>query len=443
MRYATTTAVLLCAAACGGSSSEPVTSPDGSGNPTGSSGTAASSGASSGAAGAGGSSGSSSSSGGTGSSGGTTSSSGGSSGAATSGAPTAVTDLQLTNQAPSSQSLAWTAANPGQYPIAHYKIYRNGAPYDTAPASATTYTDNNAPNSTVTGADNNNNPESAATVYSYDVSAVDTQGNEGPRASQMTAWWFHDGTFSAGGEYSNPTPASNGSQSTTDWCSTSVSSPEGTCVAYVTSTNWWQPYSGGSISPEYAMDVGAFNYLVMDIQTTASQTFLVAFFSRGPQGDVFNNLTITLPTDGTDTFGDPAVPGKWVHYKLPLTPTANAIHNLGFGFGQGSGWFDGTTLNATAWTSGVKFEPCTWLTGNGVAPNTMIIQANCAGCAGENGTSTGLVQAGGYSLTQSQSVGSASAPINLALQRTNAYKLHVQANGGAPYYVDNLGFTRN
>ncbi len=116
---------------------------------------------------------------------------------------------------------------------------------------------------------------------------------------------------------------------------------------------------------------------------------------------------------------------------------------VGFGFGQGTGWFAGTTLTVTSWISGVKFEPCTWVTGTGVIPNTMINQANCAGCAGEAGGSTGLVQDGGYDVTQSHNVGSASAPINLALQRTNAYKLHVEAKGNAPYYVDNLGFTVN
>jgi hypothetical protein len=54
-----------------------------------------------------------------------------------------------------------------------------------------------------------------------------------------------------------------------------------------------------------------------------------------------------------------------------------------------------------------------------------------------------LVQAGGYDVTQSQNVGSDATPIDLTLQRTNAYKLHVEAKGNAPYYVDNLGFTTN
>jgi hypothetical protein len=73
----------------------------------------------------------------------------------------------------------------------------------------------------------------------------------------------------------------------------------------------------------------------------------------------------------------------------------------------------------------------------------MINKANCPGCAGEAGGSTGLVQAGGYDVTQSQNVGSDATPIDLTLQRTNAYKLHVEAKGNAPYYVDNLGFTTN
>ncbi|MGB7813438.1 MAG: hypothetical protein WBP56_20155 [Polyangia bacterium] len=349
----------------------------------------------------------------------------------TPGGPAAVTDLLLTNQGANTETIAWTAAVPGSNPIDHYKICRNGVAYDMAPATATTYTDQSATNATVPG-DSAQNPHSAATVYSYNVSAVDTQGNEGPLASQMTAWWYHDGTFYANGEFSNPVGGGT-SQDTTNWCSTAVASQGGACVAYVTSTNWWQPYSGGRISPLYAMDIGAFNYLVMDIYSTASQSFVVAAFSRGPAGDLFNNLTINIS----------ATAGQWQHYKIALTPTADPTQNLGFGFGQGTGWFAGTTLTATSWISGVKFEPCTWVTGPGVTPDTMINQANCAGCAGEAGSSTGLVQVGGYDVTQSQNVGSAAAPINLTLQRTNAYKLHVEAKGNAPYYVDNLGFTTN
>ena len=350
---------------------------------------------------------------------------------ATPGAPSAVTDLLLTNQGQNTQTIVWTAAVPVNNAIDHYRIYRNGVAYDTAPSTATTYTDRNATNSTVPG-DNAQNPHSAATVYSYNVSAVDSQGLEGPQASQMTAWWYHNGIFYANGEFSNPVGGGT-SQDTTNWCSTAVASQGGTCIAYVTSTNWWQPYSGGRISPLYAMDIGAFNYLIMDIYSTASQSFVVAFFSRGPAGDLFNNITINIS----------ATAGQWQHYKNALTPTADPDRNLGFGFGQGTGWFSGTTLTATSWVSGVKFEPCTWVTGAGVTPNTMINQANCAGCAGEAGSSTGLVQDGGYDVTQSQNVGSAAAPIDLTLQRTNAYKLHVEAKGNAPYYVDNLGFTTN
>lgn len=355
--------------------------------------------------------------------------SGGSTG--TPGGPSSVTDFQLTNQGQNSETISWTAAVQGNNPIDHYKIYRNGVAYDTAPASATTYTDRNATNATVPG-DSAQNPDSAATVYSYNISALDSQGVEGPQASQMTAWWYHNGTFYANGEFSNPVGGGS-SQDTTNWCSTAVASQGGACVAYVTSTQWWQPYSGGRISPLYAMDIGAFNYLVMDINSTASQSFIVAFFSRGPAGDLFNNLTINIS----------ATAGQWQHYKIALTPTANPTQNLGFGFGQGTGWFAGTTLTATSWISGVKFEPCTWVTGPGVTSNTMINQANCSGCAGEAGSSTGLVQDGGYDVTQSQNVGSTTAPINLTLQRTNAYKLHVEAKGNAPYYVDNLGFTTN
>lgn len=119
------------------------------------------------------------------------------------GAHSAVIDLLLTNQGQNTQTISWTAAVAGDNAIDHYKIYRNGEVYDTASSTATTYTDQNATNSTVPGY-SAQNPHSAATVYSYNISAVDTQGGEGPQASQMTASWYHNGTFYANGEFSNP-----------------------------------------------------------------------------------------------------------------------------------------------------------------------------------------------------------------------------------------------
>jgi hypothetical protein len=90
--------------------------------------------------------------------------------------------LLLTNQGANTETIAWTAAVPGSNPIDHYKICRNGVAYDTAPAPAPTYTDQSATNATVPG-DSAQTPHSVATVYSHNVLAVDTQGNEGPLAS--------------------------------------------------------------------------------------------------------------------------------------------------------------------------------------------------------------------------------------------------------------------
>ena len=205
-------------------------------------------------------------------------------------------------------------------------------------------------------------------MYSYDVSAVNSTSAEEPQASQLTAWWFHDGKFSAGGEYSsaqggNPGALqgeNNGTQSTTNWCSTGVASATGApCVAYVTSTNWWQPYSVGAFSPEYAMDMGAFNYLTWSsIRAPIKSSYL-----RSSPGALRAISSTTSPVMRRHA-------NQWRRVKSPSPPLQTPPRTWASAW-DGDGNLRGHQPDP-GMDLGVKFEPCTWVTGAGVAANTMI-----------------------------------------------------------------------
>jgi hypothetical protein len=80
--------------------------------------------------------------------------------------PSQVSGLSDTISAFKNVNLIWNAATPGTYPIANYNIYRNSVKIGLTPAL--TYTDS----ATAEG-----------TAYSYQISAVDTKGNEGLKSA--------------------------------------------------------------------------------------------------------------------------------------------------------------------------------------------------------------------------------------------------------------------
>jgi hypothetical protein len=324
----------------------------------------------------------------------------------TSGGPSAPGSLVMTSQSVNGISLSWTAAAETTYPVSYYKIYRNGTAYTTS--TATTYTDAKATNATVPGFN------APATVYSYTVSAVDTQGNEGPQQTQMTYWAYTNGAYAWPGDYSDVT---------LNYQSTAGVPEDGAydiSVTAKTSFGYAQPYSGPPAAPEWAADIGAFNYMILDLKPTiANQTWRLNIISRLPEGDVYNNKVVILP----GAYGPAAVVGQWGHYKVPLNP------DLATGKGTFVGSISGSTLTVTSVEPNMSVQTTAWLTGPGIAANTYILAF---------GTGKGGV--GTYTVVPSQTV--ASTTINM--QRTNMYKfslidnLNVSSN---VYYIDNLGFT--
>jgi hypothetical protein len=86
-------------------------------------------------------------------------------------APTAPTNLRVTNQAFRSISLSWTAST-DNVGVTGYYIYRNGGSDPIQFVTGTSFTDN---------AVTPNKP------YTYKVTAVDAQYNEGPASNMVTA----------------------------------------------------------------------------------------------------------------------------------------------------------------------------------------------------------------------------------------------------------------
>ena len=342
-----------------------------------------------------------------------------------SGAPSAVTNLQETGQGAHSTSLSWGAATAGKAAIAHYKIYRNGAALATT--TATTYTDETATGATAEGY----SPDHPATTYTYNVSAVDAEGDEGPEAPQLTAWMYNDGTaFWGGQDYDAPDIKAN-------YGDTSGRPEDGAWDISITvsgSAKWWQPYSGAPFlstdPPVWAMEIGAFHYMTIDLKPTrANQTWQINVISRNPPGDTFNSAAVVLP----GKFGPAAEVGKWATYKIPFLPSSGFADgsSLEVGYGKLTGSISGSTLTVTGDVSGLNVQASSWLSGPGIAANTWI--TGPAAASGGPGT---------YQVSPSQHV----ARTTINEQRTNMYKfslIDLTSYDANVYYVDKVGFTTN
>jgi hypothetical protein len=323
-------------------------------------------------------------------------------------APAAPTNVVLTNEGANSETLSWTAAVAGVAAIAHYNIYRNGVAYATT--TGTTYTDKAATNATVPSFGG------PATVYSYSLSAVDTSGNEGPLTSDVTFWVYHNGTYFWAGDYSDVK---------LNYKDTAGAPESGAYDIAVSSFagGYAQPYSGGSASPEWAADIGAFKYMILDLKPgVANQKWRLNIISRLPQGDVYNNAPVELPGN----YGPAPVVGQWATYKIPLNP------DLAIGTGNFVGSISGTTLSVSAVNTAMSVQTTAWLFGAGISSDTTI---NSFG-SGNGGTGT-------YILNKSATV---PAGTTINMQRTNMYKFSLidDSNAGSNvYYMDNVGFTAN
>jgi hypothetical protein len=320
-------------------------------------------------------------------------------------APSAPTGLLMTGQGATSISLSWGAATPGNSPVSYYKIYRNGASYATA--SGTSYTDNAAINAT------NVLLDAPATIYSYAVSAVDSQGGEGVKATQVAAEMYYNGVFYWAGDYSYGTVINY-----RDTAGAPESGAYDIAVQVTGQGGGFQPYAG-SVVPLYDLEAGSFGYIMLDLKPTISgQAWRLSAISRLPPGDVYPWAAVNLAS-----YGPAPVAGKWATYKVPLSA-------LSLGMTSFVGSISGTTLTVSSVASGVGVDAGGFITGPGVKPGTYITGHNANGGPGT------------YTIYPSQTVSSTT----MTEQRTGVYKIDIIDDSGAfgnLYYVDNVKFVSN
>ncbi|MBS0419109.1 MAG: hypothetical protein JSR66_15475 [Proteobacteria bacterium] len=343
------------------------------------------------------------------------------------GAPSAVTNLLLINQGgtdnannpvKNSQSISWTAAVAGANPIASYKIYRNGVAYASVSASATTYTDSNATNSNDPGW---SGYDTAATVYQYNVTAVDSTGNEGPQAAQYAVYAYRNGK-SAWGNNDLSYGTLNENYSST------AGSPQGgpydVSVQFI--NGGFQPAVAPPQAPTWDLEVGAFGYFVMDVNpgsTVTNGRLPFGTVSRLPPGDVYG----WHPTVNVFDYGPAPMANKWGTYKIPMSA-------LGMGFCKFTGSITGNKLTVTAITSGAALvDAGGFVTGPGVPAGTYIT------AYGQN-SAVGTFTVAGPGINSATKV----ATGTLTYQRTSLYKFGIQPEvQGTTMYFNNMGFTQN
>ena len=350
------------------------------------------------------------------------------SGGAASGGPSAVTNLMLINEGGPANSvyygltgsltnyqrISWSAAEPGAHPIPSYNIYRDGVLY--ANTTGLSYADTNAPNSNVT------NWASPATVYSYNVAAVDTQGNVGPLASQMSMYGYQNGKsnwsnsdLTYGGAVTNYLSTAGNPQRSTNDVSTVFAVGGG-----------FLPTANAPECPEWDCEIGAFNYLTIDINPGLLVSSFVQFIVQarlppGDDGSWANGLNVF-------NYGPAPVANTWATYKIPL----KALH---VGISTFTGSISGTTLTVTAVSSqGMgAVDADGYVTGPGVPAGTYVTAYSQA-------ASIGTFTIAGPGINSSTSVPSET----MTFQRTNLYKFGLQPNTvPVTMYWNNFGFTVN
>jgi Calx-beta domain len=335
------------------------------------------------------------------------------------GAPSAVGNLQLINQggpsntATNIQQMSWTAATAGGSPISYYKIYRNGVSYDKT--TALTYTDKSATNS--------NDPTWAtpATTYSYDVTAVDAAGNEGPKAGRYTVYAYQNGKSNwnnSGLSYGNLVE---------NYASTAGNPQGGTYDVSVNFTNGgFQPAVHPPQAPEWDLEVGAFNYYIIDVNPgpVVNGTALpLGTVSRLPPGDVYG----WHPTVNIYDYGPAPVANKWATYKVPMLV-------LGMGTCEFTGSISGNTLTVTAIVTGDPLvDAGGFVTGQGVPAGTYITAYAQHGAIG-------TFTIGGPGISSGTRV----ASTKMSYQRTSLYKFGIQPTiQNVTMYFNNMGFSTN
>lgn len=357
-------------------------------------------------------------------------------------APGAIAEVLLVNQGgasnnlTNSQGLAWSAPSAGSNPLSYYRVYANGVKVSTdGVVTGTSFTHSSATNANAPTLD------AAATAFYYQVSAVDTQGNEGALSTQFTCYGYQG---SNGGSTWGNADFSFGAGLTEDYADT-TGSPVGGGVdlklGFPAGVGaGWQPTSGAPQVPQYDLEVGGMTsggggYCRFDVKPmTGGNTFAFGLISRFPFGDIFN---FKGPSD-ISVYGA-LTTGAWNTVSIPLpdcsigTSTFTASIGSPYGSDANGAW---ATMVVTALQSGVGVDYGGFVTSGAPAGTRIGIQ----GVTG-NGSSVASWQVQGPGITGSTVVSSQT----MTCQRTNVYKPAFFVNGGNPggtVYINNLRFQR-
>ncbi len=324
----------------------------------------------------------------------------------------------MTAQTTETISLSWDAPTAGN-PVASYRIYRNGSLY--AMVTGTSYTDTAATNATEPSF------TQAATVYSYAVTAVDSQGNESAKAYPAVYFYQNGASNTQDGDYSYGI--------TENWQSTSGSPLVGTYDIALTypGGGGFQPYTRPPLAPTYDLELGGFQYLTLDIKASdTSHPFFISHISRLPPGDVYPRAWVYLSTYCT------LIPNQWVTCKIPLSA-------LSIGYTSFTASISGNQLTVTSTQSGVGVDAGGFISGPGIPAGTYIT-GTPGGVTYNNGqppgNGLGTYTIAGPGISTSTSVSSES----MTEQRTSLYKVDIGLHDvptATTIYLNNIGWTMN
>ena len=423
------------------------------------------------------------------------------------------------------QGLSWLAATPGTFPVASYRIYRNGTLYDTIATqvtfkgyisghvlvvtsgsvsggrtsiadgkilpglkltssaggfadgtviveyttantgggSAGTYSVNFAQTcgsaatpATFTGWSYNDTASTGCnhydftgpgTVYEYAVCAVDTQGNEGPKAYPAVYQYqgisqCQNAQFSYGGIVQN----------FTDTTGAPIDGPYDVALTFPLGGGGFQPVwagagsdTNGCLCPVQHFECGAFNFFTFDIKVmdnlfkTMPLQYVPVLRAYGVVGGADNAHWQSVIVQDYCT----PVVGEWVRCKIPFSA-------LPYGFAHVHGSFQATSqyygiFTVTSFDSMSFFgvDGAGYVTGPGVPANTYTNN-------GPNWTDPKAPYTGAgpwqFHVGGPNIVGTESGSGTYVIQQTGCYKHGWQydgnfaANAGA-FFINNIGFT--
>jgi len=313
-----------------------------------------------------------------------------------------------------------------------------------------------------------------ATVYNYQVSAVDTQGTEGPQSTQLSYFLMGGplgGLQTTGGpngyyDFSSILPIYTDTTGIPSACPQFAQSVD-IYVPAVGGQQYYQPFTQLPMSENWAGEIGAFNYMIFDVKFAyANQQLQVNIISRITEGDCFNSAQIQIGS-GTSYPGNGTT--NWQTFKLPLQGgtsqqgSNNTVGQTGFGTFYGyitpvsAGGSSLGTLTVTSVVSGMNIEGGSFISGPGISGSVWSGGTRINISAG-SGTQTGSGGTCTYGVAAALTAGSSSSPVLMTIQRTNMYKCSFipqnntsygapgtgtpsPGNGTPLYWLNNYGWT--